>query len=105
MISVNATDLNGVVHELQAETESVLMELLRDAGMVDAVCGGAMACGTCIVEIVEEWAGELPGPSADESLLIDAVDTGEGAPMRLSCQLCLGEHLDGLTVRVASADF
>jgi ferredoxin, 2Fe-2S len=31
---------------------------------IEAVCGGAMACSTCLVHTSKEWSERLPAPSA-----------------------------------------
>lgn len=74
-----------------------LMEALRNAGVeeVEAMCGGAAACGTCHVILSPEWLERLDPPGADEDAMLDCVD-GRRSGSRLSCQVRLEPGLDGL---------
>ena len=60
-----------------------------------------MQCGTCHVYIAPEWADRVGPPSADEATMLEALDGVELRPTsRLSCQIQLGEELDGLVVEI-----
>lgn len=76
------------------------MHLLRDIGVVDAVCGGAAACGTCLVAIAPEWRDALPEPDTEELAMLDALGAADPA-CRLSCQIECAAALDGLSLRIA----
>lgn len=68
---------------------------------IDANCGGMMQCGTCHVYIAPEWVDRVGPPSADEAAMLEALDGVEIRPTsRLSCQIQLGEELDGLVVEI-----
>lgn len=68
---------------------------------IDANCGGMMQCGTCHVYIAPEWLDRVGLPSDDELAMLEALDGVEvRATSRLSCQIHLGEELDGLVVEV-----
>ena len=94
----------GERRELAAECRGSLMEAAKQAGMpgIDADCGGSMVCGTCHVHVDEQWLGQLPEPSEMEREILDCVPSPHPRA-RLSCQIVLGEALDGLSVTVPPA--
>ena len=69
---------------------------------IDALCGGVMQCGTCHCYIDEAWADRVGGPGEDEATMLEALEGSvEVRPTsRLSCQIQLGEELDGLVVHI-----
>jgi len=80
--------------------ESVMLAAIKNnVSGIDADCGGACACATCHVYVDDVWVDRLP-PMLD-------LERGmlEFAPVvrpnsRLSCQIEVTDHLDGLTVEV-----
>lgn len=66
-----------------------------------AECGGMCSCGTCHVYIDEPWAGLLPEPEYEEEDLLEFID-GRQDNSRLSCQLVMGDELDGIVAHVAT---
>lgn len=76
------------------------MEALRDAGLVEALCGGQAACATCHVHVGEEWMSVVGQAEGQEA---DMLDTSlEKRPTsRLSCQIVADERLDGLIIAIA----
>lgn len=71
---------------------------------IDALCGGMRQCGTCHCYIDEAWTERVGPPSEGEVAMLEALaDSVEVRPTsRLSCQIQLGEELDGLVVHVPS---
>ena len=68
---------------------------------IDAICGGMRQCGTCHVYIDPAWADKVGLASEDERVMLEALEGVEVRPTsRLSCQIQLGEELDGLVVEV-----
>lgn len=68
---------------------------------IDALCGGVMQCGTCHCYIALEWWERVGPPSEDEAAMLEALDGVEvRKTSRLSCQIQLGEELDGLRVEI-----
>ena len=64
---------------------------------IDADCGGSMACATCHVYVNEDWYGKIKPPDNGEQDMIDmAYEPKKNS--RLSCQLIVGDELDGLIV-------
>lgn len=90
---------------IQADRASVegwdgeaLLAALRRAGVpVQSVCGGKGACGTCRIHVPPEWRGRAGEPSKREARLLGHLKADEGD--RLSCQIRLGDGLDGLELR------
>lgn len=69
---------------------------------IEAICGGAMACGTCHVYVDGDWIARLPPASDAEAEIVECgVDPRPGS--RLACQIVLTSELDGLSVIVPIA--
>jgi len=103
MVEVRASDRNGTEHRLEAERGRPLMEVLREANLgVEGTCGGACACGTCHVYVGAAWAERLPAKSEDEQMMLDAIaELAEVRPAsRLSCQIPVGDELNGIEVEI-----
>ncbi|MBC2650244.1 2Fe-2S iron-sulfur cluster binding domain-containing protein [Novosphingobium flavum] len=68
---------------------------------IDALCGGMMQCATCHCWIDEAWIDRTGPASPDERAMIEGLSGVEVRPTsRLSCQVQLGEELDGLIVHL-----
>ena len=64
---------------------------------IDADCGGGMACATCHVYVKEEWFNKLPKAEDAEQDMIDmAYKPNKNS--RLSCQITVGDEIDGIEV-------
>lgn len=102
MVQLCAIDRDGQTHHLQATVGTLLMEVLRDAGLgVEAVCGGCCACATCHVYTGEALAGKR---GELESALVAATDSYRVSQSRLSCQIELSPAMDNLTLQIAPED-
>lgn len=67
---------------------------------IDASCGGVCSCATCMVEVSADWIDRVGPPSETEYDMMEF--EGEPTPFnRLACQIIMGDHLDGLRVKVA----
>ena len=95
-MKISVTDREGNKHELEGDTNSTLMEILRDAGLdIEASCGGCCACATCHVYIDKKWLSKINPINEDEESMLDQVfDVRDSS--RLSCQIDLSEDLDGI---------
>lgn len=102
MTRILAVDRDQVCHELTADPEGTLMEVLRDEGLgVEAVCGGCCSCATCHVHIDEAWLDRV-GPAGDtEAELLQISAYFDARVSRLSCQIRCVPELDGLRITVA----
>ena len=100
-MKIKVTDRSGKKHELEGDTSSTLMEILRDAGLeIEAACGGCCACATCHVYINDQWLEKIsPKDDDEESMLDQAFDVRNSS--RLSCQINLSEDLDGIELELA----
>ena len=94
-------DREGDKRILEGDTNSTLMEIIRDeGGDIEAACGGCCACATCHVYIDEKWINKLnPIEDDEESMLDQAFDVKKNS--RLSCQINLDDDLDGLELELA----
>ena len=101
MIKINIKDRNGNNHEIDAETDYTLMEVLRDKGFdIEASCGGCCACATCHVYLSDNWLSKIKPIDDDEEAMLDqAFNVKKNS--RLSCQIELSEELDGLNIEIA----
>lgn len=100
-IRFKVTDRNGNEHEVETPVHGTLMEALRELEYgVTAICGGMCSCATCHVYIADEWADKLPERQSDERDLVAEL-LFKRETSRLSCQVPLTEHLDGLRLTLA----
>ncbi len=68
---------------------------------IDALCGGMMQCATCHCYIDPGWLDQTGVARPDERDMLEAIEGVEIRPnSRLSCQVQLGEELDGLVVHI-----
>jgi len=66
---------------------------------IDADCGGACSCATCMVYVAAEWRDRLSAKeSAEEQMLAFCPHVQENS--RLTCQIQVTNALDGLMVKV-----
>ncbi|QUT05509.1 2Fe-2S iron-sulfur cluster binding domain-containing protein [Sphingobium phenoxybenzoativorans] len=105
MIRLFVTDRGGTEHAIEALEGISLMEAIRDAGMDEllALCGGCCSCATCHVYIDAAFADRLSPLTDDENDLLDSSDH-RTALSRLSCQIQLGETIDGLRATITPDD-
>ena len=92
---------DGTRREVTAPAGISLMEAAvanRVQGIV-ALCGGACACATCHVYVAGSWLSRLPPREEMEDGMLEAA-FGFKDNSRLSCQVMLGDELDGLEVTV-----
>ena len=105
MPKIFVKDLDGSEREIAGKSGISLMEAIRDNGFDNllALCGGSCACATCHVYIDPSYKDRLPEMGADESDLLDGSDHRH-ENSRLSCQIPLGDQLDGLRVEITPGD-
>ena len=84
----------------EGEVGETLLRVAQAAGMpLEGTCEGQMACSTCHVMVDKEWFDRLPEASEEEEDMLDLA-AGARRTSRLSCQIVLGQELDGLTVAI-----
>lgn len=104
MIKVTYIQPDGSQVTVSADPGASVMETAVDNDIpgIVAECGGACSCATCHVYVDAAWLGRLAAPDAQEDGMLDCViDRRDNS--RLSCQIELGEELDGLVVQVPEA--
>ena len=100
MVRVTFITAQGARVEAEAKAGDRLLEVAQNADMpLEGTCEGQMACSTCHVVIAPDWFGKLPRASEDEEDMLDLA-AGVTRTSRLSCQIVLGEELDGIEVRI-----
>lgn len=100
MIKVTFITADGDRIAAQAHVGERLLAVAQAAGMpLEGTCEGQMACSTCHVVIAPEWFDRLPAASEDEEDMLDLA-AGVTRTSRLSCQIELGEELDGIELRI-----
>jgi 2Fe-2S ferredoxin len=66
---------------------------------IDADCGGACSCATCMVYVPEEWRDRLPAKDSTEQAMLEFCPHVDKSS-RLSCQIKVTAALDGLRLKV-----
>jgi len=104
MAKITYIEHNGTEHVVEVEAGLTVMEGARDNDIpgIEADCGGACACSTCHVYVVEEWVEKLPAKDDMESDMLDFAFEPDERTSRLTCQVKVTAEMDGLTVRMPS---
>ena len=63
-------------------------------------CALPAMCATCHVYVDDNWIGRLAAMSDEEDALLDGVAAERLPNSRLSCQIKIGQELDGLVLRL-----
>jgi 2Fe-2S ferredoxin len=102
MARVTYIQPDGTERVVDVAAGTTVMEAAIDNGIegIVAECGGACSCATCHVYVDPDWADKLPPLEPQEDGMLDCVLDRRNTS-RLSCQIVVGEQLDGLVVRVA----
>ena len=99
MPKITYIEHGGKSHTIEVSNGLSVMEgaVQNNIPGIDADCGGSMACATCHVYVKEEWFNKLPKKEDGEEDMLDmAFEPKKNS--RLSCQLMVSEHLNGLVV-------
>ena len=93
---------DGTRHEVEVENGYSVMEgaINNDIAGIVAECGGACACATCHSYIDDAWLDKLPEMDDMEDSMLDAAYERKDNS-RLTCQIEVGDNLDGLVIHVA----
>lgn len=94
---------DGTTRSLTGPNGGSVMEtaVQNDIPGIIGACGGCLACATCHVYVHPDWWDRALGPTEEiapeeEDMLDTAFDQRRCS--RLSCQIILGDDLDGLTL-------
>lgn len=99
-MKICVTDRAGKEHLLDANLDEALVVSLSALNLVEATCGGCCSCATCQILVDPKWLSKLPGPLADESLLLQELLNVQ-PNSRLACQILMTPSLDGIHLKVA----
>ena len=103
-MQIHVVDGEGREHALEALEGWRVMEIIRDWGLpMKAECGGAAACGTCLVRVDPEWKDFLVEPNDEELDMLDTLPDVDDCT-RLSCQILMSDKLDGLRVQLVGEE-
>ena len=84
-----------------AEGQSIMEGAVRSGVIgIDADCGGACSCATCMVYVVDaEWLSRLPAKDSSESAMLEFCPHVQ-KNSRLTCQIKVTTELEGLRLKV-----
>jgi 2Fe-2S ferredoxin len=100
MPNVTFVDRGGAKKTVSVKAGLTLLEIAHQHDFdLEGSCEGSLACSTCHLVIAPEWYGKLPPASEEEADMLDFA-SGLTKTSRLGCQIIVGDHLDGLEVRL-----
>lgn len=103
MPSVTYVEFNGTRHTIDVPDGEHVMHGAVYNGIEGIVgeCGGGLACATCHCYVDEAWTDKVGGPaSQDERDMLESTAAEVKSSSRLSCQIFVGQQLDGLVVHL-----
>ena len=106
MPRVTYIQADGQGQEVNLEAGSSLMQGAVD-NMIDGIvaeCGGSCSCATCHCYIDADWIDKVEPAEEMEVDLLDCVSEPKDNS-RLSCQVKVGDDLDGLVVHLPTTQF
>ena len=101
MAKITYIEFDGTPHEVDVPSGLSVMEGAVDANIpgIEAECGGMCSCATCHVYVDPAWFEAISAREHIERDMLECVlDLEETS--RLSCQIEVGDELDGLVVRL-----
>jgi len=95
---------DGTERAIDIANGQSIMEGAVRSGIVgiDADCGGACSCATCMVYVPDDWFGRLPAKDSTEQSMLEFCPHVQ-ANSRLSCQIQVSDALDGLRLKVPTS--
>ena len=103
MPKITYIEHNGKSHIVEVQNELSVMEgaLQNNIPGIDADCGGACACATCLIYVDKKWFDKIPEKTEAEQDMLDmAIEPNKFS--RLSCQITVTDMLDGMVVKMPS---
>jgi len=103
MATAHYITTDGTIRTVHIPTGTSLMAAAVSHGIGGILgdCGGVMSCATCHVYVQAPHDTLLPGPSTEESLMLDFTAAPRERTSRLACQLVMSPAIDGISVRIA----
>lgn len=100
MAVVTYVHLDGTRQDVTVPDGDSVMQGAINNGVegIAAECGGGLACATCHCYVDDAWIARIAPPSIAEIEMLDAVAAERKPGSRLSCQIAVGDDLDGLLV-------
>ena len=101
MAKITYIEHNGKSHTVEVSNGLTVMEgaVQNNIPGIDADCGGGKACATCHVYVKDEWYNKINKKSEGEDDMLDqAYEPKKNS--RLSCQISVGDDIDGLIVHL-----
>ena len=101
MAKITYIQFDGTENVIDVKPGLTVMEgaVKNNVRGIDADCGGACACATCHVYVDQAWLDKTGSQSAMEESMLDFAENVE-PNSRLSCQIKVGDELEGLVVRM-----
>lgn len=97
-MNIQITDRSGKLHSLAWETGPSLMDIMRDADLVLASCGGHCLCGTCHVYVDAATLARLPPRTDDEIVQLEQMRGFRPEASRLSCRIPFAQARDDMNI-------
>jgi 2Fe-2S ferredoxin len=104
LISLQVLDRDGAWHNIEVPGDLGLnvMEACKASDLsMDSICGGMGICGHCHVYVLTDH--HLPAISDQEEETLDKL-TFLKSNSRLSCQIHIDQHIDGLKIHLAPVE-
>jgi len=104
MAKITYIEFDGTEHVVDVPSGLSVMEGMEGAinnnlPGIEAECGGMCSCATCHVYVDPAWTDATGSPGdIEQGMLESALDLQDES--RLSCQIDVGDELDGLIVRM-----
>ena len=101
MAKITYIENDGKSHTVEVDNGLTIMEgaVQNNIPVIDADCGGSMACATCHVYVKEEWYDKINEKSEGEDDMLDQAFEPTKLS-RLSCQISVNDKIDGLVVNL-----
>lgn len=101
MTTITFVQSNGEQRQIEATDGLSLMQAAVSHNIpgIDADCGGAISCGTCVVCVRDDWKTRIGTRSEMEHQMLE-FSVGDNPSFRLSCQIVVTPELDGLVVSI-----
>jgi len=100
IVNISIVDRDGVQTDIKAKVGDNVLWLAHMHGIdIEGACEGELACSTCHVYVSEPHLGTLPDKCDAEEDMLDIANFLQDNS-RLGCQIVLGKHLEGMTLRV-----